>query len=386
MWASASEIDIKWLHEHCPGLGPITSCTVTDISNTSSPRSCFRLLLQPGNITYVLKQLPSDEAGVPKPERIQLSLALGLAREGLFYEKLASSLGNIVPKVLYAKGDMKTGIKHTIMEDLSEYVDSGVLFGPGNPNNWQRDLATLTKRAGSPIPSASTVASVTFKAIAQVHARFWRDKTLLEQSWLRGAEWLSGAGEEQWQASQQYAKDRWLAAREKKTWDWDPLVFEAVDAAVAGLSWEEQKKRLNADTHWTLVQGDCWPGNVMWHHEGHVKLVDWEMVGLGSGPQELGQYVISNMEPTTRRECELHAVQEYYNQLIRSGVPSDFTFEQCWREYVIGGLERWLWFLCYYAGAEDELSIKSGAFFHAQIAAFMRDHNVTPGDITQLRP
>ncbi len=39
----------------------------------------------------------------------------------------------------------------------------------------------------------------------------------------------------------------------------------------------------------------------MWHRDGRVKLVDWEMAGIGSGAQDLGQYVISNMDPAERR-------------------------------------------------------------------------------------
>lgn len=50
--------------------------------------------------------------------------------------------------------------------------------------------------------------------------------------------------------------------------------------------------------------------------------LDWEMVGLGSGPQEVAQYVISHMEPSTRRECEKELLDAYYDQLIEGGVDS----------------------------------------------------------------
>merc|ERR1719320_1816848 len=80
---------------------------------------------------------------------------------------------------------------------------------------------------------------------------------------------------------------------------WDPLVRRIVEKAMRGISWESQKERLNADSHYCLVHGDFWPGNVMIstdHNadaknadERHLRLLDWEMVGVGSGPQELGQ-------------------------------------------------------------------------------------------------
>jgi hypothetical protein len=69
--------------------------------------------------------LPSDEAGVALPHRLSLSTSLGLAREALFYKHLASSLGAFAPSVVYAEGDMAKGGKWIIMEDLSDYVDSG---------------------------------------------------------------------------------------------------------------------------------------------------------------------------------------------------------------------------------------------------------------------
>jgi hypothetical protein len=91
-------------------------------------------------VHLVLKQLPSDEAGVPLPERVSLSKRLGLAREAIFYAKFADSVPN-VPIIYYAFGDMATGEKIVFMEDLSAWVDSGALFGKGNPNNAHRDLA-----------------------------------------------------------------------------------------------------------------------------------------------------------------------------------------------------------------------------------------------------
>jgi hypothetical protein len=292
---------------------------------------------------------------------------------------------DIVPKVEYSHGDMSTGFKLTIMEDLSDYVDSGVLFGPGNPMNWKRDLVALSKRAGDPVPSAAQVMSVTFKSFAQLHSKFWRNKSLIDghHGWLRGADWVVGRGESEWIASQNYARERWASAKagNGNAINWDPNVFDAIEKAVASISWPLQLKRLNVDGHWTLVQGDCWPGNVMWHRDAHVKLIDFEMVGVGSGPQDLGQYVIANMIPSERRACEHRILREYFDELTK--VVDNFSFEQCWEEYVIGGAERWCWFVAYIAGGTD---VPGGQFFHDQLSAFMRDHKLTAEKLTQVRP
>ena len=140
-----------------------------------------------------------------------------------------------------------------------------------------------------------------------------------------------------------------------------------VDKAVAGISWDAQLQRLNVkDSQWTLCHGDFWPGNVMWmtnEDEGCVtrekrssspiRFIDWEMVGVGSGPQDLGQYVISNMDPGERRQCERHLVEAYYKELMEysrqhdegTTALSSYTWDECWYEYRVGGFERWIWFL-----------------------------------------
>lgn len=104
--------------------------------------------------------------------------------------------------------------------------------------------------------------------------------------------------------------------------------------------------------------------------------------GVGSGPQELGQYVISNMNPAERRECEEQLVRNYHNKIQKQ--VGNFAWEKCWSEYKIGGLERWLWFLVYFCGIEG---MKDWAqYFHDQMKEFVHDHGIRPGDVTQPRP
>ena len=154
-----------------------------------------------------------------------------------------------------------------------------------------------------------------------------------------------------------------------------------------GISWEAQCERLNTSRPFCLVHGDFWPGNVLVSTAGttDLKLLDWEMVGLGSGPQDLGQYVLSNMDPQERGTCERQLVETYYQELKKGGVPADYTWEECWKEYKVGGLERWLWFLVYFIGQEGEL-LKWAQFFHDQIQDFVEDHGITADDIVQPRP
>jgi aminoglycoside phosphotransferase (APT) family kinase protein len=134
-----------------------------------------------------------------------------------------------------------------------------------------------------------------------------------------------------------------------------------------------------------LVHGDFWPGNIMISKSDtrDLRLLDWEMVGLGSGPQELGQYILSNMDPSERRECEDKLIRNYHRELEQLGV--ELSWEDCWKEYLIGGLERWLWFLVYFCSREGPL-LKWAQFFHDQIKEFVHDHNIQPENVTQPRP
>jgi hypothetical protein len=348
-------------------------------------------------VPLLLKQIASGNQ-----DDLQLSRGLGLAREALFYRTFRSALPDgVVPDVYYAAGDMSSGAKAVLMHDLSDRaVDSAVFFGPGNPNSWDRDLDGPRRKAElaarSPITSRD-VALATFCAATKMHAAFWKRQDLLEPDkfWLRGQTWLLGNSRETWEASQNFIRDAWnkinhgsgsqseASSSVGTAIRWDPNLRAAVQRAVEGISWERQLERLHVDSEWTLVHGDFWPGNVLWMVDDRsVRLVDWEMCGLGSGPQDLGQYILSNMDPHERRGCERELVEAYHNELQRSGV--DVTWDYCWNEYRIGGLERWLWFLVYFLG--DDKYAGWVQFFHDQMSSFMTDHGLTADDVVQVRP
>ena len=58
----------------------------------------------------------------------------------------------------------------------------------------------------------------------------------------------------------------------------------------------------------TLVHGDAHAHNFMWVRQRSAAarqfLIDFEMVGVGAGAQELGQYMISHVPPEMRRAKE----------------------------------------------------------------------------------
>eukprot|EP01031_Cornospumella_fuschlensis_P047072 gene47072-57646_t len=87
---------------------------------------------------YVYKQVHHS------PEALERSRSLGTAREAIFYNEFAPTATFSVPKVLCSFGDMKTGEKKVVLEDLGvSGIQSGYFFGPGSPLNWGKDLPAL---------------------------------------------------------------------------------------------------------------------------------------------------------------------------------------------------------------------------------------------------
>jgi thiamine kinase-like enzyme len=77
---------------------------------------------------------------------------------------------------------------------------------------------------------------------------------------------------------------------------WDPLLVACLDASFAKISWDVFQDNIKS-TAWTLAHGDFHPANMMWDNAAsRLVLLDWEVVGLGSGPQDLAQFLISHMD------------------------------------------------------------------------------------------
>lgn len=343
-------------------------------------------------VTFIQKTMADSSLGRSK--------ALGNAREALFYNTLAKAFPAAkipLALVIHAQGSMDDGSRTLVMEDLrNRAVQSGLLFGPGSPLNWGRDLDAASARLPAPL-SAVEVAKQTFIEVAKMHRLFWMDKSLLEYDWLRGAAWLHGNGKDEWTAAQGNFRTCWtatvkkIASGESKV-KWDSNLCSCADAAL-GLSedWEMYQASM-ASRPWTLVHGDFHPGNIMWVFEGEEQgplMLDWEMVGLGNGPQDLAQYLISHMNPALRRECEEELLQAYYAVLTDPALPGNseltpaaYPYEQCKADYVTGGAQRWVWFMGYLSALCPDNMVQ---YFADQTAAFLQDHGITAETIGQPR-
>ena len=89
---------------------------------------------------------------------------MGLAREANFYNEIAPSLAKEigVPEVFYAESNLEDGSMLLLLECVDGAFPSGVLFGPGNPNNWALDANKIEEMSQGQ-PSPAKIAEMAFK-------------------------------------------------------------------------------------------------------------------------------------------------------------------------------------------------------------------------------
>eukprot|EP00434_Breviolum_minutum_P005308 symbB.v1.2.004681.t1/scaffold271.1/size245249/4 len=371
-------------------LGKITGVVVENMGSAGG-LNCLMVRLvvtfaDGTNDTMVLKRVSVN--GLEKSQN------LGLAREALFYQTLAEThpvLKDILPKVLYAEGDMVSGSKEIIMEDLKEGIQSGYFFGSGSPLNWDKDLMKMTRNLTASL-SPLAISKMAASAAAKLHATFWKDQTLTG-AWIRGIDWIQTekmeSGEDLWEAYQRQCRETWEKL-DFSIFPWDPFLRACIDASIEKAKAENGGFRafhawINSEAPWSLVHGDFHPANCMLEpskeSEGSkdfkLLLLDWENVGIGSGPQEIGQYLISHMDPSLRAQVEREVVEDYYRSLISCNprIAEEMTLEQCWKEYILGGAGKWVWFMPLLA---QSCPPKMTQYFHDQVLAFLRCHELTP--------
>jgi len=318
-----------------------------------------------------------------------MKIAMGCAREALFYQKFSAQLVAAgVPTCYFGEGDMATGEMLMFMECIEDAVPAGVFFGAGNPNNWSVKDKLQAMCEGN--PTAKEVTTDAFRLYAHLHCSFWQHGDLLDTAWLRACSWYRGEEEEKWRAAQNMAMTPWASftkAREEGTSSpiqWDPHLVACLNASFAKVDWEAFQSELQTRPY-TLCHGDCHPHNALWTRQrtkdASLRLIDFEQVGVGSPAQDLGQWMISHMQPDTRRDCEKELVAAYHADVVATlkelGKDSEFTFEMCWEEYVAGGAGRWVWFVPVLA---QMCPAPMGQYFHDQLAAFLHTHVPDPSD------
>lgn len=414
----------------------VVSSAVSHLSNhsgLSGDLSALTLSLEDGStVKLVLKRTRSN--GDSKT----YSKKLGLYREGIFYDSIGpwiqkrlnrvpgGTKHKFIPEALFSASDCETGQKAIVLEYYSDSVEAGVHF-PHSIHNVVRQKQNEKPTSIQIQETAATRRFITLEAVkiaASLHGSFYEDGSLFADTpfakHLRMADWVQGKGKETFLESQQEIVDRWSKAR-SRWYNGDFFggqvklgkeFLEVVDASCAqALDFESFVSKWDSHNEgtdkisWSLVHGDYHPGNFLCTHETNayskstdqmrLLLIDWEVVGVGSGPQDIGQFLISHTE-TKEAFNMLDEVTEMYRETLQSTLaavhndnrdkPAAPSPEAIKREIVYGGIERWVWLFCYMAGLEESMPWMYMQFFHDQMQNFIVLNRISAKDVGMPRP
>ena len=85
----------------------------------------------------------------------------------------------------------------------------------------------------------------------------------------------------------------------------------------------------------TIIHGELKSDNLFFDERGEPILVDFQTVREAPGPIEIAYLLSQSMTTPARRETEQELVRHYHDGLRDAGV-TDYTWEQCWRQYAVG--------------------------------------------------
>ena len=144
--------------------------------------------------------------------------------------------------------------------------------------NWNKDLNAIlhayhSRRSSTDVlpldhsVPMESIAMMTFRHAAKMHATFWMDRSLLQHSWLRGQSWLIGKDEQSWVDAQATVQAAWqklsIALHSGATTvAWDPRLLRCIKASMDKISWSDYLVTVSSPEYrWTLVHGKGFVGN-----------------------------------------------------------------------------------------------------------------------------
>jgi hypothetical protein len=314
-----------------------------------------------GQKKYLMKTIENKEK----------SLAFGSAREGMVYDRFAMELKDVSPEVVYSYGDMTTGEKFVIVEELTE------------ANNCMSFSHTHPLHQGEAVPGPMDWVEKAVIALAEVQASCWGDESLLKKDWLLRTAWHKG-DDSTYEMSKQGVKVHWDTC-DKKAFGYSDKVCEVMDAAWNKTNFETFEEE-NAKRSFTLCHGDYHPGNIMWQGDD-VKIIDWENAQVAPGIMDVC-YLMFNTTVEYRRQNWERIIELYVSELTAYGV--DYSLEEAKRDFVNFSVSRLaFWFsLIHYSGFYDksihETNGTAAEWFYAHLEALIEDFDITPETVGQV--
>ncbi len=239
-----------------------------------------------------------------------LKLSLGVwnnkktIAEPHFYQQMASLVKSIaLPKCFFSTIHEGTGRSTLLLEDLSHLKFFNV------------KRQALTKN----------VALSALRAVAKLHAEWWKSSKLNEYDWLPALndpstkDALTSKYSTNWKQVSQHLKGV-VSDKAHDICATLALVFPSVlDELMKGPV--------------TLCHGDYWLGNMLFSNDWQtVHMIDWQSVCRGNPLIDVAFFLYFQADPALLTAIEDEALQDYHSTLVSHGV-KDFTFDECKRYY-----------------------------------------------------
>jgi len=330
--------------------------------------------------TYALKMTPPYKSFRAKLNAI----SGGIPREAYMYNNFAET-GLVssfkTPKTYYAYGSFFTGNFALLMEDLGSLTTPVNLFF-GNQIWGMKPLDNPRK--------PEEMLYDMFISAADLHLKYWNDKSLFNHSWLKCRDWYLGQGKASWILGIEAAKEHWRTAMAdvasgKTKVKYSPKLISVMEKSLEAASWDKLQKTLqDENVPFTLTHGDFHAGNMLWKpqkeksgsapsKEGDLYLVDWSEFAVWEPTTDLGQTMISDVKREVWQAHDRMLVRAYWEHLTRNGVDGKkYTWEQCWKSYCTGCVERWIWLMALLSSMG--LPDNAVQYFHDQVINFIEDH------------
>eukprot|EP00923_Selenidium_pygospionis_P022972 GHVN01039858.1.p1 GENE.GHVN01039858.1~~GHVN01039858.1.p1 ORF type:complete len:307 (-),score=65.22 GHVN01039858.1:355-1275(-) len=190
----------------------------------------------------------------------------------------------------------------------------------------------------------------------------------------------------EWMKAQKMGFDAWSYVKYQLLFDEDykskirfsPRLYALIDASMAKIDFENYLNKINKYRYkLSLIHGDFHPGNVLWDVRKRKTgaVVDFEMLGFAWGGQDVGQYMISHINPQQRRLIEGRVCKAYFNRLTKllGDKATGYNYDEFFRDYITGGVYHWVWMLSILGWLFPPPALQ---YFHDHLEAFVEDHNV----------
>jgi hypothetical protein len=263
------------------------------------------------------------------------------AREVRFYQRLAASAGISTPICHFAEIDEKTGAFALLFEDLAPAEQGDQLTG-----------VTLNQ------------AGLVVEEAAKLHASHWGDESLEAEAWLVGSRAAPPSP-----LPPEKVRELWNGFRDRYADQLNPRTLEVGSRLAERIV---QFRELNNGSR-CVIHSDFRPDNMMFATAAGgrpITVLDWQSVGLGAGPLDLGYFLAGALPLETRRKEEKALLTRYHEGLLRGGV-TGYNQAALQRDYAAGGLR--LLMIAFVSSMRVKQTSRGDAMF-MQMARAATDH------------